>query len=86
MRFNKIYKQSRFICQECRNAGIPICRNQSRPREKGHIKDLYCIHCKKETPHIELRNDMEWHEFWQEWRKADAECKTEVLHSGQRRA
>lgn len=44
-----------FICLECGKKGIPVPRKEHRLREKGHIKNLYCIYCKKETQHIEVR-------------------------------
>lgn len=50
------YTISRFVCQQCGNEGIPIPRKMRKQREKGHIKHLYCIYCKKRTPHKEIRN------------------------------
>ena len=46
---------SNFICLECGKMGIPIQRKRSR--EKGHVKDLYCVYCGKVTHQMELRND-----------------------------
>jgi predicted RNA-binding Zn-ribbon protein involved in translation (DUF1610 family) len=46
---------SSFICLECGKMGIPIHRKRSR--EKGHVKDLYCVHCGKVTHQMELRNN-----------------------------
>lgn len=46
---------SNFKCTVCGKEGIPIGRRQSRQREFGHLKKLYCIHCKKETNHVEIR-------------------------------
>ena len=51
--------RSDFFCMECGNKGIPLPRSQSRQREYGHIKDLYCCKCKKITKHRELRN-IDW--------------------------
>lgn len=47
--------QSRFFCTECGNEGIPIMRPVGRQREPGHLKKLYCIHCKKEVNHVEIK-------------------------------
>lgn len=47
--------QSRFFCTECGNEGIPIMRPAGQQREPGHLKKLYCIHCKKEVNHAEVR-------------------------------
>lgn len=37
-------KISRFHCPEC---GLLMTVPRKRPREKGHIKDLYCVNCQK---------------------------------------
>lgn len=47
--------QSRFFCTECGHEGIPIQRKQGAQREPGHLKKLYCIYCKKEVNHVEVR-------------------------------
>ena len=47
--------QSRFFCTECGNEGLPIMRPKGQMREPGHLKKLYCIHCKKEVNHAEIR-------------------------------
>ena len=46
---------SDFYCTECGNKGIPIMRRPGGQREAGHLKNLYCIHCRKETNHVEIR-------------------------------
>jgi len=46
--------QSNFVCLECGKMGIPIHRK--RNREKGHVKDLYCVYCGKVTHQMELRD------------------------------
>lgn len=48
--------QSNFYCTQCGNANIPVYRKLSRMREAGHLKRLYCYHCKKETNHAECRS------------------------------
>lgn len=50
-------KQSRFICLKCGKMdgtmnGIQRIHGQ---REKGHVKDLYCVHCKEITKCLEVR-------------------------------
>lgn len=49
----KNFKKSDFICLKC-GTNFPLPRVK-RQREKGHIKDVYCIKCKKNTQHIEIR-------------------------------
>ena len=46
---------SDFYCTECGQKGINIARKNGQQREPGHLKKLYCIHCKKETNHVEVR-------------------------------
>lgn len=48
--------KSEFYCCKCGQRGIPIQRSRARTREKGHIKDLYCVHCNQVTQHIEKRS------------------------------
>lgn len=47
---------SNFYCTKCGNEGIPIGRRKSKQREYEHKKKLYCIYCKTETNHIEVRS------------------------------
>lgn len=46
---------SDFYCTCCGKKGIPIARKIGAQREAGHLKKLYCIYCKKETNHCEIR-------------------------------
>ena len=48
------YEISNFICSEC-GGKFPLPRAKSMKREKGHIKDLWCPHCKKVVKTIEIR-------------------------------
>ena len=47
--------KSRFFCTCCGREGIPIQRKKGSEREAGHLKQLYCIYCKKEVNHAEVR-------------------------------
>lgn len=49
-------------CPECGGV-FPIARRRRSQRKSGHIKDLWCAHCKKITKHIEKK---EW-EFSPTW-------------------
>ena len=42
-----------FYCVKCGNKGIPIQRKPWKKREAGHLKKLYCLHCKEEVNHAE---------------------------------
>ena len=52
--------QSDFYCTQCGNKGLPVWRKKGQEREIGHLKILYCIHCNKETNHIEIRADQKY--------------------------
>jgi len=47
--------QNKFFCTECGKQGISIIRQENQQRETGHLKKLYCLNCKKETNHAEIR-------------------------------
>mgnify|MGYP001218418292 CR=1 FL=1 len=46
---------STFKCTVCGKEGIPLSRRQSNQREPGHLKKIYCVHCKRKTNHVEIR-------------------------------
>lgn len=52
---NKNSITSEFYCTECGSKGIPIARKIGTKKEPGHLKKLYCLKCKKETNHAEIR-------------------------------
>jgi hypothetical protein len=52
---------SEFYCVICGNKGVPIARYNQR--EAGHIKDLYCVHCQKETHHVEVRANSPYYRY-----------------------
>lgn len=45
---------STFKCTECGET-IELPRKNGQAREKGHLKTVYCIKCKKDTKHEEIR-------------------------------
>lgn len=45
---------SEMYCKEC-NSIATVPRKKNKQREKGHVKDLWCIHCKAITKHTERR-------------------------------
>lgn len=47
--------QSRFFCTRCGNEGISIQRKKGQERKGGHLKKLYCLTCKEEVNHVEIR-------------------------------
>lgn len=44
MRSIRDYTISYFHCPNC-GLQMSVPRRKGKPREKGHIKDLYCAHC-----------------------------------------
>lgn len=48
------YVISNFICQECSTV-VPLPRCHGRQRERGHIKDIWCPSCKKESKFREIK-------------------------------
>lgn len=46
---------SRFFCTKCGNEGLPIWRKKGQERKAGHLKKLYCLHCKEEVNHVEIK-------------------------------
>lgn len=52
---------SRFFCICCGQEGMPVWRR--RKREPGHLKSLYCIHCRMRLNHFEARNEAEARKF-----------------------
>ena len=52
---NITVNQHDFYCTCCGRKGIPVARTARQLKEPGHLKKLYCLHCKKETNHAEVR-------------------------------
>ena len=52
---NQEITSSDFYCTRCGRKGIPIARKVGKQREAGHLKKLYCMYCKEEINHAEIR-------------------------------
>lgn len=48
-------KISDFYCTKCGNRSMSLPRRNGRFREPGHLKSLWCYHCKEEVNHAEVR-------------------------------
>ena len=46
---------SKMYCTKCGKEGISIPRKNGKYREAGHLKSLYCIHCKEIHNHVEIK-------------------------------
>lgn len=62
-----------FYCVKCGNRGIPIARNEAAQRGKGHLKKLYCIHCKQEVNHYECYSEQDVAKFKMKFERGDFE-------------
>ena len=51
----QILSSSDFYCTKCGNRGIPITRRRGAEREAGHLKRIFCLHCKEELNHVECK-------------------------------
>ena len=52
-----------FYCIHCGNKSMTLPRLRSHQHSKLHRKKLWCIHCKQEFNHIEVKNDQDYIEF-----------------------
>lgn len=66
----KSFNMSRFFCTECGNEGVPCFRNGGQQRKSGHLKKLYCTHCKAEKNFVEIKDKGEYRyeDFLEEFR------------------
>lgn len=73
------YTISEFHCVCCGTKGIPVPRKASKQREPGHLKKLYCLKCKAETNHMEVRPfDYDSEQFFKDLKEGKfikEECK-----------
>ena len=46
---------SDFYCVKCGSKGMPLPRKKANQKESGHMKKLYCLKCKCEVNHIEIK-------------------------------
>ena len=65
----RTYNFSDFYCTQCSCKSVPIVRKAGQQREPGHLKKLYCLHCQKETNHVEIRYPSKYtlDDFWIEF-------------------
>lgn len=47
---------SDMYCTCCGKKNIPIPRKRGQEREPGHLKKMYCIHCKKTVNMVEVKD------------------------------
>jgi len=61
----------RFFCPRCGEETLPVVRNTGKMREKGHLKMLYCYHCKMTLNMVECRDDYEVKLFKEEFKSGN---------------
>lgn len=64
----KGYQMSRFFCTECGKEGLPVFRNNGQKRKGGHLKKLYCPHCRKELNFVEIKDSYTIDDFKEEFK------------------
>ena len=55
MKRSNVFMISDMYCCNCGKNGLPIARKYGHYKEPGHLKKLYCIYCKKEYNHVEIK-------------------------------
>lgn len=56
-----------FYCTKCGTRGIAIPRKRGHAREDGHLKKIYCLNCKEETNHAEIKGSYTYQDFLDEF-------------------
>lgn len=46
---------SDFYCAKCGAKGMPLPRKKAKQKERGHMKKLFCLQCKCEVNHVEVK-------------------------------
>lgn len=49
-----------FYCINCGNKSMTLPRLRSHQHAKLHLKKLWCIHCKQEFNHVEVKNEQDY--------------------------
>lgn len=63
------YETHDFYCLNCGHKGLPIHRNKGHLHGAMHRKKLYCMNCKCEVNHVEIRNLDELEKFKDEFER-----------------
>ena len=63
------YTSNDFYCINCGNKGLPVQRNRGHQHKSFHREKLYCIYCKTEVNHIEVKNNFEAEKFKEEFER-----------------
>lgn len=55
--WNSNFMPSKFFCTRCGKEGICLPRKKGSRREGGHLKKIYCVHCKDDVNHAEVSDE-----------------------------
>lgn len=61
-KYNK-FEMHNFMCIKCGNSVYSLPRQTSHKHKQGHLKKLYCPHCKIEVNCYECKDDAEVYDF-----------------------
>lgn len=67
------YESHQFYCTKCGNKGLAVWRSKASQRGKGHLKKLYCVHCKEEVNHYECYNLQDEEKFLRKFENGEFE-------------
>ena len=71
------YEMHDFYCMNCGRKGLPCQRKVGQLHEEFHRKKLYCIFCKTEVNHIEVRNQEEKEIFMEAYKNGEYKVESE---------
>ena len=63
------FDMSSFYCPRCGKKAMDLPRPRSLTRQAFHRKKLYCIYCKTEVNHIEIKNHFDAEKFKEEFER-----------------
>lgn len=52
-----------FYCLNCGKKGINLMRKQGHQHKRNHRKKLYCVYCKCDVNHVEIKDLEEKEDF-----------------------
>ena len=71
------YESHDFYCLNCGQKGLPCQRKHGQQREPFHRKRLYCVFCKTDVNHIEIRNQEEKEIFMEAYNNGEYKTESE---------
>lgn len=81
-RISRGYIQADFYCVKCGQKGIGLMRKNSKQRESGHHKKLYCPWCQKDYNHVEIKTPMDLEKFQEDFKNGAFEKEISEIEKG----